>query len=527
MILWVALLALTVGHAHEGHECFPSLPEFAEFQQVHNAISKNFATEAELASAPCLRKTPYTREEMQQWLDRNQGAGRYNRTVNGVAFEQESDENLQAFKQLTTAVERFGGRDLKRDLVLKSDCKKVACAVRNLFGTEVGAQLLFMQRRFGLNGSHIVASESSPWTKQELDTVLLGLSDFPEGVLPLADSKPLRKSSRRSTTTGGIGVSANSVIEVFDVWNRLPHFTARSTLVHEIGHGLAEVTGLDESERWKSLSGWRTTHRMIDGEKQTVSTASRPTTMVSQYGGTAPWEDFAESVKAYRYGPERLLRASPEKYALIRQTVFNNVEYRSEAHCESPAPYSETQWQSAVTRYRQWRPSAAEMRQIVSHCHGRAIEKIYEDQRVDLTSAQLQPCYREAIQRFMKSSMASNRYLAPMVRNMRDIPLPAETMGSFLRQAPQVHRELLRGQLKTAFATADHFNPLCRNGKLSRFSRAFPSSTGFMPARFANELRAIAVRSCETISDNGSLRRLLPLDFGEEELQEHVAGLVK
>lgn len=526
-MLWMALWALTAGYAHEGHECFPSLPEFAEFQQVHNAISTNFATEAELARAPCLRRTPYTTGEIQQWLDRDQGAGRYNRTVNGVAFEQESEENLQAFKQLTTAVDRFGGRDLKRNLVFSSDCKKVACAVRNLFGPQVGPQLLFMQRKFGLNGSHLVARESAPWTKQELDTVLLGLSDLPPGVLPLAESKPFRKSSRPSTTTGGVGVSANSVIEVFDVWNRLPHFTARSTLVHEIGHSLADVTGLDESERWKSLSGWRTTNRIVDGEKQTVSIASRPTTMVSQYGGTDPWEDFAESVKAYRYGPEKLLQASPQKYALIRQTIFNNVEYRSEAHCESPAPYSETMWQSAVNRYRQWSPSAAEMRQIVSFCHGRAIEKIYESERVDLTSPQQQACYRQGIQKFMKSSMASNRHLAPMVRNMRDIPISASVMGDFLRQAPVAHRALLRENLKTAFATADHFNPLCREGKLSRFSRAFPATAGFVPSQSANELQAIAVRSCETISDNGSLRRLLPLDFGEDELEAHVANLVK
>lgn len=527
MMLWLALLALSFGHAHEGHECFPALPDFAEFQQVHNAIRTNFATEEELARAPCLRRTAFTTAEMQQWLERNQDPARFNRTVNGVAFEQESEENLQAFKQLTTAVDRFGGRDLKRNLVFNSSCKKVACAVRNLFGPEVGVQLLFMQRRFGLNGSHLVASESAPWKKQELDTVLLGLSDFPAGVLPLAESKPLRKSSRRSTTTGGVGVSANSVIEVFDVWNRLPHFTARSTLVHEIGHSLADVTGLDESEHWKSLSGWRTTNRMVDGEKETVSIASRPKTIVSQYGGTAPWEDFAESVKAYRYGPEKLLQASPQKYALIRQTIFNNVEYRSEAHCESPAPYSEAMWQSAVKRYRNWSPSSAEMRQIVSFCHGRAIEKIYEDERVDLTSNQQQACYRQGIQKFMKSSMTSNRYLAPMIRNMRDIPLSAGVMTQFLRQAPRVHRDLLRENLTAAFSTADHFNPLCREGKLSRFSRAFPASVGFTPAQSSNELRAIAVRSCETISENGSLRRLLPLDFGEAELQDHVSSLVK
>ena len=48
--------------------------------------------------------------------------------------------------------------------------------------------------------------------------------------------------------------------------------------------------------------------------------------MVSNYGKTSPIEDFAESVTAYRYNPERL-KDCPSKYYYMKDFVFQGKEY--------------------------------------------------------------------------------------------------------------------------------------------------------------------------------------------------------
>src|SRR5690606_24272224 len=133
--------------------------------------------------------------------------------------------------------------------------------------------------------------------KPELDTVMLGLSDFPQGLLPLEKNRQLIHAPRGLDNGRTM---ANAVINIFDAWNDKSPEYQRSTIFHEIAHVFASQSKMDESEKWLAKSGWEKTVQVIDGEEVSNSQALFEYTIVSEYGKSSEWEDFAESVVAYR-----------------------------------------------------------------------------------------------------------------------------------------------------------------------------------------------------------------------------------
>ncbi len=403
-----------------------TLARFAE------GINWSAASKSQIRNAACTRKDLFTENEMTQWIGHQSGTQAENKSINGINFEGESTENLKAFEHLTTAVDFFGReKPAAEQPTYASSCKKVDCAVKEIFG-ETGTQLLFMLRKFGFNGSHIAHSDDADaWKKSELDQVLLALTDFPSSVLPMKDNKKLIHFKRGYQRSGGGSTIANAVIEIFDLWDNDSKEEKRYTLTHEIGHYIAGESNVDDSDYWKSLSGWDSETRIVNGEEVEEFEFSKPSTIVSRYGKSNPAEDFAESASAYRYNPELLKRKSPEKYELIKNVIFNGVEYTSEHSCNNPKLLTNEIIANAENLYRNWQPSPQELDKITKICTIAAIRNFSEESRLDTKSYKMNQCYESALDAYSKEFLVKSlqahphiEFLSPLLKNAPKLKLP-------------------------------------------------------------------------------------------------------
>lgn len=484
--------------------------------------------------AHCLKKTPYTLEEMPIWLNKNQSTPNQSKKINGISFSDESPENLRSFEILTKAINLYGEPDPSRQKTFTSQCKKVDCAVKEIFGSAVGTQLLFMQRKFGFNGSHISVTNSSLWKKTELDTILLTLSDLPEGILPMQGTRPLVHWTRGTYRSGNPNEIANSHIRVFDVWNEQPAGEKRPVLLHELGHVIAEINGIDSSPEWMKLSGWSQTTKVVKGEKVTVPVALKPESIVSGYGLSSPEEDFAESVSAYRYNPQILKKKSPEKYALIKETVFDNVEFTSEESCSNPVRNSEALRKKAETYLKTWEPTEAEYKTIASKCTATALAKLSKDGSINMDAATMRTCYAKEIALFQKDAIINQsnspykKFLRPMVRNIKPVFIPEARITAIASKMSQKHRTTLKDTFTDTFKTFYGFDSECKTGVPSLyFKEPKLGIDRLTPIDVTNDLDKITWDACKKIANSGSLRRWANLDYSETEITDQVNMMIK
>ncbi len=299
-------------------------------------------------NAPCTRKDPFTEEEMEKHVAAYLAteSARENRTIHGIVLENENPKLLDLFALLTTHEDPLDdATSAQRTWAAaqwNQECRKVACAMKKLFGEKESHRLLFLLTRYGFNASHFQNRYSDPWKPEELDEVLLAISDFPEGTFPQEKSKTIvhyRRNERQASST-----IADAVVTVYPGWDKLPRGHRRSAIFHELAHNMSKyLGGMDESPEWYRLGDWEkvvTPESAASGPESVdlfggaVPSLKTPERAISQYGMTNPGEDWAESVTAARYNPEELKRRAPEKYQLIREMVFDGLEYTSEEACQ-------------------------------------------------------------------------------------------------------------------------------------------------------------------------------------------------
>jgi hypothetical protein len=249
--------------------------------------------------------------------------------------------------------------------------------------------------RHHVNGSHWAVKDADPWTEQELDEVILAVRDFPSVVFPVLGKTQTITHFKRGYTLGRETLIANATVSLFDPWNDLDPALRRSTLIHELGHSISVSYGLHASPAWLALSGW--TQAPSGGD---ASVLGNPGATVSLYGQTNASEDFAESVVAYRYRPELLRRRSPQKYAFLRELVFDGREYFEQEGCEeSPrnpgiASHFAKESKSLIdrvlrTEYRRESWLGAALQQ----CGKQVFESLGRDSRFGLAqAAEVEPC---------------------------------------------------------------------------------------------------------------------------------------
>ena len=117
---------------------------------------------------------------------------------------------------------------------------------------------------------------------------------------------------------------------------------AIETISHEIGHHYDYSAfdgytwhGISGKDEWRELSNW-ILNEYHDDQGRLVREwnhsggESEYDDFVNNYASTKPSEDFADSLAAFRFFPERLKSRSPRKFEYLKQNVFNNRSYTYE-----------------------------------------------------------------------------------------------------------------------------------------------------------------------------------------------------
>ncbi len=534
--LLLSFLISTLSFAQHDNCNHSHHPEIDGLVDVAKKIEWEAVSNANVKSAPCTKKTPYTVEEMTSWLKSHQSPMTKSKKIHGISFEGESPENLASFEYLTTFKTFYGESDPKEQKTFNSKCKKVECAVKEIFGAKTGMQLLFMHRKFGMNGSHLITPHRSSWKSSELDTVLLALSDFPSGLLPAEANRPLTHF-KRGYLPGHAdeSVIANASIEVFDLWDEQTPESKRYALVHELGHNLGGLANdADEHSKWLKMSGWVKETKIVKGEKVTEYKATKPEAIISKYGFTNPAEDFAEAVAAYRYNPKKLKAVSAEKYNFIKEVIFDNVEYTSADACNNPKRLSDDYIKKAEAIVSNWQPSSQDIKNIVSKCSSTAITELASKGTVRTDSATMKSCYESAFnaqaREVAKGAFKNNPnkdFMNVILRNAKIKPLSTSKLSGLIQSAQPVHRDLLRSSLKQGLMGDTSVGPEAKSSDLQYFYQSVPDSIGFDTFSKRSDFQKIAVRAVAEMNNNGSLRRWVDLDFSESEINDELNWLVQ
>ena len=323
------------GHVHCEHENLnaQSFDDFKRFVHLHQHVGSR----REVAKNSC--NTKLTTSKIERMILDKAKKGSWWKTSkesHGIKFEDEYPELIDLFDKLAT---KEGW--ITTNYQFDSNCKKVLCAVKEIFGRDVGSRILYIMQEYGLNGSHLSFRNTSNWNKEELDVLLQGLEDLPKGMLPLDDNRSFVRMKRGYTYTkyniGDGCVGANSEIRFFDCWWEDFHGSNRmSVLAHEVAHYVGEELAIDDTPEWLSLSGWET-ELYYDSNRKLRSrwSANKDACFLSTYGQTKPAEDFAEMFVAYRYSSETLKKECPKKYNFMKDLVFNGIEFTKDKNfCE-------------------------------------------------------------------------------------------------------------------------------------------------------------------------------------------------
>lgn len=297
----------------------------AEFHQ--NALSilqttQFSADDKDVESAHCLNKEKIGLQSMLKSLEEKESGSMLSKNVHGLDLEDEPEQIELLSKLLTVEDITFYGEIDQPTYQAPSGCKKVLCSAKSIFGEERGVKLLYALDKYGMNMSHLRMGKTEAWTNDEIDNLLEALDDLPETLLPIERNRTLAHHARGHDSGD---VVANATMMFFDNYDAESKAMQRYTVIHEIGHGVGNKLQLHNSPDWLDISGWENR----GGEWS----AQRADTATSFYGMTNPAEDFAEAFAAYRYNPELLKEASEQKYAFMKNYVFQGLEYTDSESC--------------------------------------------------------------------------------------------------------------------------------------------------------------------------------------------------
>jgi hypothetical protein len=293
------------------------------------------AVDNQVEKAPCKTKTPLSEAEMLKFIA-SKTKGSAADTVHGVKLKNESPALIKAFKEFTTAKDSFGIYDLlpnqkqiRSEYKIGQECDKVLCAMEKIWGKD-SIKLLYIKLKHGFNTSELAFENSDRFTSSELDDVIMGLEDLPQSLIPLAVPNQRLTHFKRGYTLKQYSGStvANAVVMIFDPWDKKSHLSKQYTIFHEMSHNVStRLNDMDESPEWLKLSGW---------VKKGDDWSAAPTACsVSTYGETNPWEDFAETLSAFRYNGSQLKVKCPEKFEFVKNKVFRGMDYTEVKNCST------------------------------------------------------------------------------------------------------------------------------------------------------------------------------------------------
>ncbi len=325
LILFFSLVAL----AHENcedprHDTGPS-----DLSELQRYISWNSATSEQVANAPCKTITPPGLSDLERMMAASP-PGQIDADIHGVRITGENPRLVDAFKKLTTMRNTFGDREEPSAQVniqalynVNPACSKVLCAVEKIWGPSMGQKILLMHLKYGVNPSELSIDQSSRYSQNELDDLLLALGDVPLELRNwVKPNQPFVHYERGQMPLihQGTKTEADANVRFYDGWSKKNSLGRQYVAFHEIAHNISHYLGdLDGSPDWLSSAGWT---RMGDVWEKGAHHCA-----VSNYGSRHPDEDFAETFSAYRYNGRTLKERCPEKYHFMKERVFRNREY--------------------------------------------------------------------------------------------------------------------------------------------------------------------------------------------------------
>lgn len=261
-------------------------------------------------------------------------AGGVDAQVAGFDLKDQSPEAVTAFRALTRQLERDIARG--RAAPVASPCQDVVCAMSALVGPDLGPRMLLLALRYGYMTSDLGARADRRWTAAELDVVLAAAADLPRDwfapdgggyrILLHRNTEAVIRLGAMAPVSGDLVALAGEGypgVLVADGWDRINMRERRVVVAHELAHELSRKA----PKRWRG-AWWRAAKA-----DRALGRARGAASAVSVYADTDLGEDFAESVAAYRYMPQLLQARAPNRYAFLRDTVFQGAEYGDQAGC--------------------------------------------------------------------------------------------------------------------------------------------------------------------------------------------------
>lgn len=341
VLILLALISFNFVYAQPHHQCLHNADGLIDCVPTDSHHAENFAeevldwwaaTDNKVKNAKCQNAGAVSEESMLNYINRNNSAEPLaSDSFFGIQLEDESPHKIALLKKLTefdglwNIFDEEKNTKSQKTFNIPSDCKKVICAAKSIFGENQGPKLLYLLDKYELNLSHEIDDNITAWKDSQLDTILEAVDDLPAHLIPFERNQYFKHYKN------GYGPSAstlaNATITFYDPWDDLDSSEMQMyTVIHEIGHNIGSRLNQDEDPEWLNITGWME----LDGEWKSY----RDEKQVSKYGATNPAEDFAEAFSGYRYDPERLKRISPKKYEYMKKNVFLGLEYTSEAKCQ-------------------------------------------------------------------------------------------------------------------------------------------------------------------------------------------------
>jgi len=213
-------------------------------------------------------------------------------------------------------------------------CRDVICAASAAFGPDLGPIMLLLAIDYHALVVLPARAGGPRWTPSDLRTVLAAADDLPPNQFPLheeeyrsfvmMDAKALPPVAGRPAMA--LSGEAASAVTLSTLWRAARPSEQRAAIVHEFAHDFTRARGV--------FLDWRRLWAEAQAEDAKAALArGLPPEPVSAYAAVNLDEDFAESVTAYRYMPEVLRQGRPRRYALLRQWVFDELEYGDPAKC--------------------------------------------------------------------------------------------------------------------------------------------------------------------------------------------------
>ncbi|UXR65378.1 hypothetical protein EZJ49_03815 [Bdellovibrio bacteriovorus] len=302
------------------------------------AASEHFSAGAkEVRNAPCRYPVLTKISEIEKYFQNKVRLSEKSTfEVLGFKFVNDSSFYVKHFKDLIEPSENtaYDEQDPRIENARRK-CHSVRCALTMIMGRSESLKALYLLDKYRLNVAPMKYYGAGYFKDRDLDIILETMALVPPHLLPLSDIKQLTHAGPKSTQEEN--VYADSSMQFYDFWDTESTDMKKYLLFHEIAHNWSDVvaTDLDESQAWLNITGWEkiASFMMVDWKHPHRGDFGYKS-WVSQYASINSWEDFAESVSAYRFNPEKLLQASPSRYQFIKSKIFGNIEFRNGKNCQ-------------------------------------------------------------------------------------------------------------------------------------------------------------------------------------------------